>query len=190
MNLSRSRRSLSRGVVAAAVLLGLSTPALAHGDLESSKPEAGSTIKKSIDTVTLTFTEEPLEDARVRVFDGCRQDIVDLTHVVDRTMHILLTHKGEPGKWKVEFKVVSAVDGHESEGSFGFTVKGKADCSEGEEPSPGETAGPGAGADDDAARDAEPTSDQGSDFPMIAVLIGALALIGIAVLAKVGGSRN
>lgn len=186
-NFSRGARALL--LLVGVMLLSLPVAASAHGDLESTEPAADSTIKKPVDHIILTFTEKPSDRARVSVVDGCGDSIGDDTFVAERSFHVLLVKKGEPGTWTVDYRVVSAEDGHKTSGTYTFTVQGKADCNQ---PDPSASSEPPAedGDNDPQASDETPTSDEGSSFPMIVLVIGGLALIGIAILVRLMGAKR
>lgn len=176
-------------------MLGLSavlaSPAAAHGDLVTSKPEAGATVKKPVDHIIINLTETPTENANVSVIDGCGVDLFDELFVTEKSLHVLLEDDGQPGEWQVSYRVISAEDGHKTNDSYSFTVKGQADCSDPEEPQDGDDVddeGENEGDDGAAAPPAGPASDEGGSLPIIAVIIGGLALIGIAVLVRMRSS--
>ncbi|MFP5298982.1 MAG: copper resistance protein CopC [Actinomycetota bacterium] len=156
----------------------------AHGDMQNTFPKDGATLKKPADHVMIDFTEPPTENAAVRVIDGCGTDVSDEIYTTDKTLHVLLD-EGQPGEWSVTYRVISAEDGHKTTGNFSFTVRGSADCSsEGESTDDTETIGPGDGSNEQAAPDTDPTADEGSSVPMVAILVGGLALVGIAALVR------
>jgi methionine-rich copper-binding protein CopC len=163
------------------IALGLTIPgkAFAHGDIESTIPEAGSKLGKAPNHLIINFTEAPTKDAVFKVLDGCGRDVIDQAAVQGGTGHIFLGSGAEPGKWKVSYKVVSAVDGHPSKGSYGLTVKGKRDCG-------GAGGGNGAGGAGNAAGDGAPPSDDGDggSFPVVPVALGTVGLVALAFLAR------
>lgn len=168
--------------------MAVMAPAGAHGDIESTFPERGASIKKPTDHVMINFTEAPTDNASVRVVDGCGTDLVDEVYVTDRTLHVLLDD-GQPGRWEVTYRVISAEDGHKTNGTFPFRVRGSADCSSdgdngNDTDADTETIAPGDDGDDQAAPDTNPTSDSGGSLPLVAIFVGGLALIGIAALVR------
>jgi len=175
-----------RRILAVVVALGLaqlmSGTALAHGELESEFPEAESTLGKPPDHVILNFTEAPTNDAVFNVTDGCGTEMIAEAAVQQRAGHLFLTKDGQPGTWKVSYKVVSAEDGHLSKGSYALTVKGKKDCS------PDEPSGNGGNGGGNAAggTGGAPTGDEddGGSFPVVPVIIGTVALLGLAFIAR------
>lgn len=169
-------------------LLLLAAPALAHGDIEDLRPQPEQVKAKAPDHVKITYTEAPTEDVRVSVTDGCSVDQVREKYVQGRTLHVFLK-KGQPGKWTVSYAVISAVDGHKTNGKYSFSVKGSADCSA-DEPELSETATVAPDDSDVAAPDTSPTSDESGGLPLVIIGIGVLALVGIAFLVRVVSSRD
>ena len=164
-------------------------PALAHGDIERLRPEAEEVKNKAPDHVMITFTEAPTKDGRVKVLDGCGEEMTREKYVQGRTLHVFL-NEGAPGEWNVSYNVISAVDGHKTNGQYSFTVKGEPAC---EEPAPeaSETAAePSGDADTASGPDTTPTSDESGGIPVAMVGIGVLALIGIAFLVRMGASPD
>jgi methionine-rich copper-binding protein CopC len=184
--------------VALISLLG-AAPALAHGDLDGTTPSAGATVKKAPDHIVVNFTETPTKATRVAVTDGCDFGIVTDTYTTGRAYHVLLD-PGHPGQWTVDYKVLSAEDGHTSDGSYNFSVRGAAgDCS-----APFEAAGGGGGTDDP---DEPPGDDPGDDdegsaapgtgpagddpsFPMVPVVLGSVAVLGLALAVRLIAARK
>jgi methionine-rich copper-binding protein CopC len=176
-----------------AVALGAS-PAFAHGDLKSTNPAKDSKVKKVPLSVSAIFTEPPTQDSVLDVVDGCGDKVG--AHVAINgdtvTAHIV---EAQPGDWTASYRVVSAIDGHLTEGSWKFSVAGKADCSA---KASGNTEGTKDGANSDgsgqqdvsneAQASSESTSDD-SSFPIIPVAIGAVVLIGIAAAVRLGTAR-
>ncbi|MDQ4142793.1 MAG: copper resistance protein CopC [Actinomycetota bacterium] len=184
MGTNERDRSRATTIVLLFVLAMALTPvtALAHGDLQSTIPEAGSKSKKPLDHIIINFTEPPTNNSVVRVKDGCDRQIVEELDFEDKAAHVYLS-KGQPGKWRVSYDVVSAVDGHKSDGSYSLTVAGKADCSQksngnggradpaDEATGPGPQAGGGGGEDE-------------SSFPVVPVALGSVGVIALALLAR------
>ena len=168
----------------------LAAPALAHGDIESTRPQPEQVRKKGPSHVMVTFTEAPTEDGRMTVTDGCNENVKREQYVEGRTMHVLLK-KGQPGTWNVSYAVISAVDGHKTNGKYSFTVKGETDCSEPEpEPEVTEVDAPNDAEDVAADPDTSPTSGESGGIPIAIVAVGFVALVGIALLVRMGASRD
>lgn len=191
----RRRPSLSssiqrfRALFVLALLLVALVPGIAraHGDLESTIPEAGSKVDKAPDHIIINFTEPPTRASVVEVRDGCKDDIIDEAYFEERVAHVFLTD-GEPGKWKVSYRVVSAADGHKTEGSYALTVAGKSDCSN-EAPDDGgngKDAGNDNGGDGDAGTASGPRGPAGneSSFPLVPVALGTVGVIALALVAR------
>lgn len=172
-------------------LCAMSAPAWGHGDIEQLRPEPEEVKAKAPDHVKLTFTEAPTKDARVTVNDGCGREMTREKYVQGSTLHVFL-EKGQPGQWQVSYNVISAVDGHKTNGQYSFTVEGKADCSEPEpEPDASQTVDePTEGTDAAADPNTIPTSDEPGGIPIAVVAIGVLALVGVAFLVRMGASRD
>lgn len=184
---SSARREFPRWggmVIVLALFLWLwSPPATAHGDLQSTIPEKGSKLKRPPDHLIINFTETPAKQSVVSVKDGCKDDVVDVLEFEEKVAHIFLT-EGQPGKWTVSYDVISAVDGHRTDGSYTLTVTGKSDCSGkgGSGPAdngtgPGNQAEGGDGSGDGGGEDE-------SSFPVVPVALGSVGLIALALIAR------
>ena len=121
------RRSLLLAT-AAALLALVPAPAFAHGDLDGTSPEDGSKVKEVPSEITITLTEAPTQGAEASAMDGCKRKVPAAVSV-DGNDVVLTVEGGEPGKWKVKYRAVSSVDGHQTRGAISFTVAGKKDCS-------------------------------------------------------------
>jgi copper resistance protein C len=182
-----------------ALLLALMTALLlapiraeAHSELEASKPADGSTVNKPPDHIVLTFSEEPTQDSVVKVMDGCSKNLADDSFVAGNKFHVQIVD-GTGGDYLVEYSLISAEDGHATKGSFTFSVKGEVDCSK-DEPADDKKDDSKDDADtadqDQASGGTEPTSDEGdSSSPMMLILLGGLAAIVIAVIARLATRR-
>jgi len=112
----------------AAALLSVAGTSLAHGDLESTTPEDGSTVRKVPQRISISLTEPPTAGAEARARDGCKRRAPGATSI-DGNDIVVAVAGGEPGKWRVSYRAVSAVDGHQTRGNFSFKVSGRRDCS-------------------------------------------------------------
>ncbi|HYN37087.1 MAG TPA: copper resistance CopC family protein [Actinomycetota bacterium] len=167
---------VKRMVLAALLIVALGqTTALAHGDLASAIPEPDTELGKPPSHIIINFTEPPTKNSVVKVKDGCGVEITDSVDFSDGTAHVF-TDKGEPGDWKVSYEVVSAQDGHKTEGSYGFKILGKKDCS----------TGGGIGDDLPKANDGGGSGnlDDGSSFPVVPVVLGGAGVIALALVAR------
>ena len=153
--------------------------AYGHGEKESTKPEQGAHLKKPPKHVYVNLTEAPSQDSSMTVTDGCRRDVVATVESVERTLHATLD-AGEPGKWVVKYKIVSAEDGHPSRDDFSFHVGGRKDCTEEQaEDKEGEANGQGDDADPALGSGADNAGESSSSVPLF-IGLGAVALIGAA----------
>jgi methionine-rich copper-binding protein CopC len=159
--------------------------ALGHGEIDSAIPEPESTVGGPPNHLIINFTEAPTKDAVFKVLDGCGTNLIDVAEIQDGTGHVFLKKGGEPGKWEVSYKIISAVDGHPTKGSYGLTVKGKKDCSKPEDPAGGDPQG-NAGGDNAGGAAGAPTGDEddGGSFPVIPVALGTVAVVALAFLAR------
>lgn len=171
--------------VAAVLLMALGNSlAYAHGDLNTTIPAADSKLKKAPEHLIINFTEPPTKDSVVTVRDGCKFNIIEEVDFEDRVGHVYVVD-GQPGKWKVSYDIISAADGHRTDGSYGFEVAGKAVCSPLKDlPSlkktdHGQAPGPRAGDRGDDKGD----KDDGS-FPVVPIALGSAAVIALALVAR------
>lgn len=171
----RGPRLLHLVALATALLaLPFSGPALAHAERISSQPEENTRVQQPPTQLSIGFTEPPTGDAVLEVLDGCGDDVVDTLEV--QNMEILAgLVQGSPGRWRVTSTVVSGVDGHQTRDSWSFRVAGPQDCSQA---SGGRNQGGDRPEDDD------------DPFPLIPVLLGVAAVLGVAVLLRVLTGRT
>jgi methionine-rich copper-binding protein CopC len=118
---------LASFATAALVLLVFPTTALGHAERQSSEPKKGETLPEPPLHLYINYSEPPTGDASITVLDGCGNDVVANFEVTDRTIHANL-EGGQPGRWVVNTKVISGVDGHDTSDRWGFKVDGSADC--------------------------------------------------------------
>ncbi len=172
-------------VLVSFVLVGLvavPAPAHAHGDIQGSDPAPRSTVRRSPRSVAVTFTEAPTAQAVLTVTDGCRRDVTRAVDVTDATATVRVS-SGEPGRWRVAYRVISSLDGHQTQGRYAFTVAGARDCTPDEDP----TDDPGlAPTRAEAPRDREEPA--GSGAPVVPIALGAVALVAIALAVRRFGS--
>jgi copper resistance protein C len=176
------RRLLPRLAFAACgalVALGsLVGPASAHAERIRSEPEEGVKLDAAPAELSISFTEPPTGDANLIVMDGCENDVVQDIHVENMSVSASLG-EGQPGTWVVRSTVVSLVDGHQTQDSWTFAVKGSKDCS-----APNDTGGEQARAAGDE------DEDDTSSFPVLPVAIGAVVILGLAALLRVLTGRS
>ena len=124
-------------LVFAACLAAATPAAWAHAGLESSDPAAGSSVSASPKIITLTFAEDPdaslslvrLLDAEGRTVPGV--SAIKAADGKPRELQVALTQALGQGVYTVNWRSVSAVDGHVQNGAFAFGV--------GVTPAPGST---------------------------------------------------
>jgi len=128
-------RLLVVAALAAAFVAGPAPSAFAHAGLESSDPAAGSSVPASPRHIVLVFSEDPdAELSLVRVLDATGATVPGVSApqaVPDEGLQLRVT-PARPladGVYTVNWRVVSAVDGHVEKGAFAFGV--------GEKPAPG-----------------------------------------------------
>ncbi len=112
--------------------------ALAHAQLLASNPAAGSVLDSPPAQVELFFSEAAsLDFSSIRLYDRSRKEypLGTLARVdgADNSVAAPVSAPLPPGTYTVVWKVVSAVDGHLTAGSFAFRVR----------PAPGTQATPG-----------------------------------------------
>jgi copper resistance protein C len=179
----------------AALLLAFASPAWGHGKEIKTDPKRNAELQRPPASVSIQLTEAATEDAVMEVMDGCNTNVAAHIAVSGETVTAHLV-KGQPGRFRVQWEVVSAVDGHPTDGSFAFTVAGKRDCTDGK--AGNETNGNDGDDDDHAAGadheggEAAPTSAEGDDdssFPIVPVALGAVGVIAIGLGARFAASR-
>ncbi len=152
--------------------------ARAHGDLDRSDPERGDHVRKAPDAIELDFAEPPTEESRFEVTDGCKENV--LASVGGEGPHaVLAIEGGAPGRWTVDYRTVSSIDGHLVEGSFGFHVGNKRPCGS-PEPVPGATDGVGAAV--------PPNDNNGGGIPLVPIALAALGITGVAWMIRRSGA--
>ena len=112
-------------VVVSILLAALETStAQAHAFLDHASPPVGSTVRSAPREVTLSFTlniEAASSGVQVTDSNGARVD-QGKAQIGGSTMRIG-SKALKPGSYRVRWHVLS-VDGHNSEGSFTFTIGG------------------------------------------------------------------
>jgi methionine-rich copper-binding protein CopC len=171
-------------VVAVAVVLGAPGAALAHGDVETTDPADGDHVVQPPTEVEITFGQPPTADSKFEVEDGCDQDVLADVRRDGATVALQVSPGGSTGSWMVRYRVISATDGHLTRGNFAFLVgRGPLLCDD-DEPEIDETPGgrsPGGGA---AAGDSD-----GSDFPIVPVVVGGGVILALAVAVRMMSAR-
>ena len=107
-------------------LLATGPAAAAHGALVSSDPAGGSSLERAPGAVTLRFSERPDPGlSTVRLLDSGGRVVAGgpARPVAGRPQELRLPVAGLPaGGYTVSWRIVSAVDGHRTDGVFGFGV--------------------------------------------------------------------
>ena len=124
--------ALAAGAAALAVLVAaalmMPAAAAAHAVLESSSPAAGSTVETSPRRIVLTFSEDPdvgLSLVKVIDADGKAVPGISEAQPVPGDKLSVQVLPGTPladGTYTVNYRAVSAVDGHVDPGAFAFGV--------------------------------------------------------------------
>ena len=155
-------------IAASIYLVGLlGAPAYGHAALTGSTPKAGAKLDSVPSTVEVNYAEPPTSDSKFSVTDGCGNDVARGVEVLNQTITADVSG-GQPGDWKVEWSVVSAVDGHPTKDGFSFSVDGEADCDQAQEPQDEEDDG----------------SDSSSSFPVLPVAVGTVLIVGLALVLR------
>jgi methionine-rich copper-binding protein CopC len=164
----------STALIAFALALAFPASALAHGTYESSVPEKDSTVNKAPKEVVITLTEDPAPGSSVVVKDGCKKDVAQTVDENGSDL-VVAIGGGEPGRWNVRFKSISAEDGHEVNDEFTFVVAGQKDCNAAPNP------------DVSPSIDGQPpidNPDDGSSFPVVPLVIGTVVVVGGALILR------
>ena len=168
--------------VALLAIVSLAGPAAAHGDIQATDPEELAALRRAPRSVAITFTEAPTTQAVLKVSDGCKRDVTQGIEVANATATARVA-VGQPGRWRVSYRVISALDGHESKGFYTFTVAGRKDCTPDEPPA---TQTPGGAAAATTTPEGEDLT--GSGAPVVPIAFGALAVIVLAFIVRRSGT--
>jgi methionine-rich copper-binding protein CopC len=104
----------------------LAWPVLAHADLVSSVPAAGSTVPARLGDLTLTFSEPLGAGSGVVIFAEQFQTVAGVTSTIDGpVLSAAIAPPLEQGTYTVQWTAVST-DGHPVEGSYQFAVSAPA----------------------------------------------------------------
>jgi copper transport protein len=171
-------RTLRAGAAVALLVALLPGRAGAHAELQSADPEPRSLVDEVPERVTLRLTEPAAPQSRIVIQDGCERDVSGERTIDGRSVE-LTTEDARPGRWRVEYRLLSAVDGHVVEGRYRFRVEGDPDC-------------PEDGHDDGESHEEEaspPRPEDGGGLPVVPIAIGTAVLAGLALLVRLLGSR-
>jgi copper transport protein len=122
----RGRLAALAALLAGLWLLANGPAAAAHGVLKSSEPAGGSSLERAPAAVTLRFSERPDPGlSTVRVLDSGGRVVAGgpAQPVAGRPLELQVPATGlAAGSYTVSWRIVSAVDGHRTDGVFGFGV--------------------------------------------------------------------
>jgi copper transport protein len=122
------RLGVALTLAAIVLLAGPVAAALAHAELTSTDPASGSTVAQSPPRVVMTFSENPDPKASlVRILDSSGRTVPGVSPVAavpGRPLELQVTLSSALGKgvYTVNWRSVSAVDGHVANGAFAFGV--------------------------------------------------------------------
>ena len=151
--------------IATLIFLASSAPAFGHAALTKATPKNGAKLDAVPATVEIDYAEPPTTDSVFTVTDGCGRDVARDVEILNQRITAAVD-SGQPGDWKVEWSVVSAVDGHLTKDDVSFTVEGEADC------------------DRAAAEDTPRDEGSGSSFPVVPVVVVTLLIVGVALVVR------
>ena len=114
---------IKRGFTAMAVVgMILTGPAFGHAKLRSTVPAADAQLIEAPKSVTLTFNEN-VRLAVLSVAAGGRQIPVTVDRSAPAASQVTVTLPAlTPGTYQVRWSVLSADDGHATQGTFSFTI--------------------------------------------------------------------
>jgi copper transport protein len=108
------------------LVLGIAIPARAHASLERSVPKSGEILLESPSEIILEFNEDLDPTAsEVELYDGSGKVVVPGPGVIDASEPLILRLKTETlpdGVYSAIWHVRSAVDGHFTNGTVGFSI--------------------------------------------------------------------
>ncbi|HEY5386267.1 MAG TPA: CopD family protein [Thermoleophilia bacterium] len=119
---------MALALAAGVLLAGPVAAALAHASLVSSVPAEGSSVRQSLATVVLTFGEDPDPNrSLVRILDEHGRTVAGVSPVEavrgkPLELKVMLSSTLGTGVYSVNWRSVSAVDGHVDNGAFAFGV--------------------------------------------------------------------
>lgn len=180
-----SRIGLMRALAVAVLALalgGIGMPvAVGHASQTGSTPAAGAVLDAPPSSVEVTF-DTPLMDIGaalvVRSEDGTV--ISEAVPEVARTrIRVGVQTDAPPGTYTVAFRVVSQ-DGHPITSTFDYTVTGNASAA---------TASDAPSTPTSSSADAEPTSEEPSDGPPIALIAAGLLVLTLAAAGAIALRR-
>lgn len=151
--------------ITALIVVVFSAPAFGHAALTKATPKNGAELDAVPASVVIDYAEPPTTDSKFKVIDGCGRDVARNVEILNQQI-TAETDSGQPGGWKVEWSVVSAVDGHLTKDGVAFNVAGEADCEQ-------------------AAADDTPTDEEsGTTFPIVPVAVATLLILGATLVVR------
>jgi methionine-rich copper-binding protein CopC len=147
------------------VIVLFSPYAWGHAAFQGSNPEPGSRLDEPPASVVVSYSEPPVTQSSFAVMDGCGDEVSTSFEVLNRTIEAQIGDS-QPGRWRVEWSVISAVDGHLTRDNVSFNVKGERDCSQ----AAPESNGPGAG--------------DGGSGALVPIAIASVVILGIAAAVR------
>ena len=125
--MKRALRFASAAALAAAFVLAIAVPALAHAALISSDPADGAQLSSEPSVVTMTFSEAPdptLSVVHVLTTTAAQVEAGPVAPVPGQSKQLRISMKpGLPdGVYTVSWRVTSAQDGHVTAGAFAFGI--------------------------------------------------------------------
>lgn len=174
--------SLKRLLAMLALIAALSAvpgAAFAHGDIRDSSPSAGTLVTRPPKEVVLILAEPAAQGSRVVVTDGCEREVSGGLDIRREIVTTAITD-GQPGRWLVDLRSISAVDGHAIKEAFTFNVEGKKDCTNDDD------------SDDDTDVSPDTSSrgpivnpdEEGTSFPVVAFALGTVAVVAVALAVR------
>lgn len=149
------------------MMLAQATTAWAHAALQGSDPEQGARLDEAPPSVIVNYAEPPTKASVFQVFDGCNSGVASDVTVLNDTIEATID-EGQPGIWRVEWRVISAVDGHLTTDGVSFRVAGEPDCTD--------------VAVDDSADD-QPGTEGG--LPLVPLAIATVVVVALATVVRV-----
>lgn len=170
----RVMRRLLLLLLALGAILAFPTAATAHDVLEKMSPADGTTVAQLPQTVTMTFSDQPLAIGLQVVVRGPAGDVASGAPTIEgKTVTQRLAATAPGGDYTVLFRVTST-DGHPVSGSFSFHATVGLD---------GSTAAHGASVAAPSPEPAEVASARESQLvPVMLTVVGTILLAGIAGL--------
>ncbi|MGV2621363.1 UNVERIFIED_CONTAM: copper resistance protein CopC [Halobacillus marinus] len=184
-------------IIMAALLFFVMAPLTiveAHTSLESSNPEADSTVEEPVESIELTFNTEIEEASTLTITDGNGEVMEPASvDIADNMMTANLNDPLPAGDYTVNWNIVGA-DGHIIEKEFTFTttyeepetVEEEAvetPSDEGQEESPDQ--------EDSTVESEQDTADEDSGFPVFFyVLLGIIIALVLVLIGRLAFSKK